>query len=143
MATPANDGPVLIADVPDLERILRDCFAEDDVVYASTFRDATEALRARTYRLVVIGLHFDHSSMFELLRVIRADPRFDEVPVVCIRALPTRLTDDARRGIRYAVEHLGAQAFVDIPSEPRAAKVICSGLARTYGQVAAPAAAQK
>ncbi|MBV8031581.1 MAG: hypothetical protein JO035_08740 [Betaproteobacteria bacterium] len=121
-------APVLIADVPELESVLRDCFPADDVVYVSTLADSTMALGSREYRLIIVGLHFDHYSMFELVRYVRTLPRFKRVPIYCIRALPARLTDAARSGIEHAVRLLGAQAFIDVKPGPLAAEQMCKRL---------------
>ena len=115
--------PILLADVPELEEFLRGCFAHRPVVYVSRMGAAAQALAAQDFALVVIGMHFDDSQMFALLRHIRSLRRHAGTPVVCLRALPSVLSRSAQDSIRHAASILGADAFVDLaPDEESAAQ---------------------
>ncbi|MGE5638605.1 MAG: hypothetical protein ACM30H_00795 [Clostridia bacterium] len=106
--------PVLIADVPELEEFLTGCFPNQPVVYATHFAGAAAALASRDFELIVIGMHFDDSQMFALLRHVRKLRRHAHTPVLCVRALPSILSRAAQESIEHAARILGANAFIDM-----------------------------
>jgi DNA-binding NtrC family response regulator len=118
--------PILIADVPELEEFLRGCFPGRPVLFVSHFQDATAALAGRDFGLILIGMHFDDSQMFALLRHVRKLRRHAQTPVVCVRALPSILSRSAQESIEHAARILGATAFLDMaPGADAAAELRC------------------
>ena len=134
----ANSG-VLIADVPEMEEVLRSCFASQVVTYVYYFDAAVRALRVGTFGMVVIGLQFDESRMFQLVQFVRCLPRYDNTPVVCIRGMPSILSAAARKGIREAVLAIGGDAFVDFGLTPQDVAELRHRLADVVRRQAAPA----
>ena len=66
----------------------------------------------------LIGLHFDESRMFDLLRYVRADGKYARVPVVCFRGV---VVPDAKgkivlEAVELACKAIGANAFFDLTS---------------------------
>jgi hypothetical protein len=59
--------------------------------------------------LVVCGVHFDESRMFEFFSTVRRIPK----PFVCFRGLATPITPGALRVIKLAGEVLGSAGFID------------------------------
>ena len=78
---------VLVADVPEMDERIRECLPEHDLVFVRTMPEAAMALRHDSFTLVVIGLHFDESHMFELLSHVRSLHGYHAVPVVCVQGL--------------------------------------------------------
>ena len=72
------------------------------------------ALRANGYRLVVIGMHFDESRMFELLQYTKAIPTYRDVAVICVQCLEMGLAEAVLKNMDDAVKALGGTAFVDL-----------------------------
>src|SRR4249920_2811358 len=101
---------VLIADVPEMEEILRSCFREQEATYVYAFDAAARQLRHNLFDLIVIGLHFDESRMFVLVQFIRGLPPCSQTPIICIRGMPSILSSAAREGIRHAVLAAGGDA---------------------------------
>jgi hypothetical protein len=64
--------------------------------------------------LVLIGVHFDQSRMFDLLGFARS--AFPATPVVCCRVLDAEIPKLSRQAIDIAARSLGAAGFVDLPS---------------------------
>src|SRR6267378_901209 len=54
---------------------------------------AITKLRHDGFQLIVIGLDFDESRMFELLQYVRGLPRYKDVPVVCVHAEQMNLSE--------------------------------------------------
>ena len=76
-----------------------------------TYDDATRRLRRdEGLALVICGVYFDRSRMFELLQY--ADGR---LPFICCRILPFETPAISVEALRIACESLGA-VFLDLPS---------------------------
>jgi PleD family two-component response regulator len=88
---------VLVADVPEEDEKIRECLPDHQLVFVRTLSDAIRALRANGYRLVVIGMHFDESRMFELLQFTKALPAYKDVPVICVQCLEMGLAQAVLR----------------------------------------------
>ena len=78
--------------------------------------DARRALDAGI-DIVLCTLHFDESSMFELLRHARA--AHPQAPFICCRARETKLRRAAIEAARVAALARGATCYVDLPALQR------------------------
>jgi DNA-binding NtrC family response regulator len=105
---------VLVADVRDADDKIRECLPGHDLVFVRTLSDAIRAVRADGFRLVIIGMHFDESRMFELLQYVKAMPEYKEVPVICVQCMEVALADAVLKNMDDAVKALGGTAFVDL-----------------------------
>jgi hypothetical protein len=83
------------------------------LAFARTMHEARATLAAQRCEAVVIGVYFDDSQMFDLVRAIRADDFQNEVPIVCVRGSPG-YTAVTTRALEMAVKALAADAFVDL-----------------------------
>ena len=110
----ANATKVLVADVPDADEKIRECLPGHELVFVRTLGEAIRALRANGYQLVVIGMHFDESRMFELLQYTKALPAYKDVPVICVQCLEMGLAEAVLKNMDDAVKALGGTAFVDL-----------------------------
>jgi len=94
---------VLVADVARTAALL----AGHEVTIARTLDEARGALQEEEFDLLVVGVTFDDSRMFDLVRGIRADPRYDGLRIVCI--VPGRTLAPACEALR-AVAVLESEA---------------------------------
>ena len=76
--------------------------------------EAKRELEAREFAMVILGVHFDESRMFELLRQVRTFKVNSLTPVVCVLAGPTKLSDVAIEGLDHAVKAMLANAFLNL-----------------------------
>jgi hypothetical protein len=53
--------------------------------------------------IIVCGINFDDSQMFELLRAVKADPRLSKTPFVCVRLVGSNLTPTLIRASKSPV----------------------------------------
>jgi hypothetical protein len=62
---------------------------------------------------VAIGVYFDDSQMFDLVRAIRRNRNHGEVPIVCVRERPgfTKITTST---LDVTLKALGAEHFIDL-----------------------------
>lgn len=104
---------ILVADVPSMDGRYAAALAGWPVRVVRSMRDARLALEAEQHSLVVIGVYFDDSRMFDLVRAVRNDDTHNEVPIVCVRGSPG-YTAVTTRTLEMAVQALSADAFVDL-----------------------------
>ena len=64
--------------------------------------------------IIVCGIHFDDSRMFELLRAIKADPGLSKTPFVCVRLVGSNLAPAVIQSLEISCALLGAAKFIDL-----------------------------
>ena len=104
---------ILVADLPQMDSRYSAALTGWDIEFARTMGQARQALAGTRYDLVAIGVYFDDSQMFDLVRVVRGDARHGEVPIVCVRTRPG-VTAVATRTLETTVKELGAEELVDL-----------------------------
>jgi len=127
---------VLVADVPEMDQRIRHCLPGHDLVFARTMREAIATLRHDGFSLVVIGLHFDESRMFELLTHVRSLSKYEGVPVVCVQGLEFIVPEPVMKTVDMAVKVLGGTAFVDLRGGALDFRQHCDFLDRAAGESA-------
>jgi PleD family two-component response regulator len=134
----ADTARVLVADVSEADDKIRECLSGSDLVFVRTLGDAIRALRADGFRLVIIGMHFDESRMFELLQYVKALPDYKEVPVICVQCLEVALADAVLKNMDDAVKALGGTAFVDLRDHVTHFRSQCEFLERLVAETNRP-----
>lgn len=84
-----------------------------DLEFVRTMGEARGALGAARYDLVAIGVYFDDSRMFDLVRTLRSDEVHGEVPIVCVRGRPG-FTAVSTRTLELTLKALAANEFIDL-----------------------------
>ena len=84
-----------------------------DLRFVETLAEAQSALKADDFSLIMIGIYFEQSKMFELLRYIKSDRKYAEIPVVCFRGILMSGTFDVKP-FELRCKALGASAFFDL-----------------------------
>jgi PleD family two-component response regulator len=103
---------ILVADGPDIEQRIGAILKPRELTFVHTLAEAKRALARDDFALIIIGVHFDESRMFDLLRQVRADERYQATPVVCVASQPFD-TPISVEGLEIATRALAADAFVD------------------------------
>jgi len=86
-----------------------------ELVPVKTMADAVNALAAHSdFRVVLCGVHFDESRMYDLLQHVRT--AYPALPFLCCRILDSEIPRISREAIRIAAESLGATFFIDLPA---------------------------
>ena len=85
-----------------------------DLSFVRTLDEAKATLSGRNFDLIVIGVHFDESRMFDLLRHVRWQERHRATPVVCVLSADFARHAIAAEGLEIAVKALGGTAYVDL-----------------------------
>lgn len=106
-------APILIADVASMDARYFAALGGWSLAFARTMEEARATLATQRCAAVVIGVYFDDSQMFDLVRAIRADDFQNEVPIICVRGSPG-YTAVTTRALEMAVKALAADAFVDL-----------------------------
>ena len=105
---------VAVEDCERLERIL----AGHRLTIPHSVEEAKKELQARQFALVVLGVMFDESRMFELLRLVRTYEANKLTPVVCMLTGSSNLSNVAIEGLDHAVKAMLANAFLNLNKFP-------------------------
>jgi CheY-like chemotaxis protein len=89
-----------------------------DLLPAVTMQEALAVAR-QGVDVIVCGIHFDDSRMFELLRTIKADSDLRRVPFICVRLVGSNLAPTLVQSLEISCELLGAADFIDLYSLER------------------------
>ncbi len=84
-----------------------------EVVPVYTFEDAVRRLQPHDINLILCGMYFDETRMFDLLRL--AKDKFPGVPVVCCRIGQSEVPQVTLEAVAIAAKSMGAVEFVDMP----------------------------
>lgn len=108
---------VLVADLHSGAQTIRNILSGRDnisVINTHTFAEAAAALDKNKINLIVCGLHFEQSRMFDFLRIVQADPKTRSIPFICFRDLNSDLSLPVLEGLNIASKALGAIDFIDL-----------------------------
>ncbi len=106
---------ILVADVPQMDLRYTTALSGWQIEFVRTLAQARQALGGARHDLIALGVYFDDSQMFDLLRLVRADAVHARVPVVCVRGRPG-FTAVSSRSLEIAVKALGADEFIELPA---------------------------
>ena len=104
---------ILVADVPQMDARYTAALRGWEIEFARTLGAARQALGDERYDLIAIGVYFDDSQMFDLVRSLRATPRTAELPILCVRGRPG-FAAVSTSALETAVRALGADRFIDL-----------------------------
>jgi hypothetical protein len=97
-------------DVDAMKRILG---TRHELTAVHVMSDALKSLQNEAFELVLIGVHFDESRMFELLRRVTTIPKNASTPVICFNARDTDLVRKMYLSINGVCKALGAWMYLD------------------------------
>ncbi len=103
---------ILIADGQDIDGRIGAILEPYQLTFVHTLAEAVRALDRAAYDLIIIGVHFDESRMFDLPRLVRADERYQATPVVCVASRPFGSVISVE-SLEIATRALAANAFID------------------------------
>lgn len=105
---------ILVALRPEEVPLLRtDLEGHFNIDIAHSRKEALASISDRT-GLIICGVHFDHGAMFDLLKEVKSDPEWKEIPFFLILRQGTSHADAIIKGIRQAAKLLGAEDFIDL-----------------------------
>ncbi len=115
---------VLVASTPNGRNIAQRALAgKYDLKFVSTIEEARRVLagsevngEGSLFDLVVCGVHFDDSRMFELLQHIRTVDHYEELPFLVITAQQSVLPIEG--AVKKGAELLGAYGFLNLYGLP-------------------------
>lgn len=108
---------ILAADTPDSDRRLTDILAGHELTFVRSLGDAQRLLAQRDFDLIAIGVHFDDSRMFDLVRHVRASGRNAGKPLVCMRS-HRFASAISFEGLAVAARAVECSLFLDLTRYP-------------------------
>jgi response regulator RpfG family c-di-GMP phosphodiesterase len=107
---------ILIADTPQSAFSLKNILAGHELIVANTTEAAVAYLQKETLALVIVGIHFDDSQMFEFMRHVHTSPENDKTPIICFCARDTGMARVIHESIEVASKTAGAWMYLDAHS---------------------------
>ena len=105
---------ILIADMPvsteGLERILGQ---RHQLIVAHTIDVAREKLQQQAFDLIIVGVYFDKSQMFEFIDETKLSAQNADKPIICFSSRDTALTRILHESIERASKSAGAWMYLD------------------------------
>lgn len=105
---------VLIADTPAGDRRISEILSGHALEFVRTLADAQRAVQRDGFALVLVGVHFDESRMFDLLRYVQARGEPRGCAVICMRTHHFASTAITIEGLEIAAKALGCNLFLDL-----------------------------
>lgn len=105
---------ILVAETPAATLILQPALqGHFDLTVSHSLAGALQHLKEHIH-IVLCGLHFDESRMFELLKHLKASESMKHVPFISINATNTVLPDSVIRMAAKAAISIGSDGFIDL-----------------------------
>lgn len=104
---------ILVADVPQMDSRYTVALEGWEIAFVRTMGEARQALAAARHDLVAIGVYFDDSRMFDLIRALRAERAYRRLPIVCVRGRKG-FTAVSSRTLALSLHELGVDEFIDV-----------------------------
>ena len=105
---------VLIADTPAGDRRISEILSGHQLEFVRTLSDAQRAVERNGFALVLVGVHFDESRMFDLLRYLQARGEPRGCAVICMRTHRFASPAITIEGLEIATKALGCNLFLDL-----------------------------
>jgi len=109
-----QDKKVLVADVPEAHARLAAVLNGSEARFVHTLGDALRALAEEDFDLVLVGVHFDESRMFDLLRAVRKGSRNAAVPILCTRLRRLAFATLTPQALEVTIKALNGNGYVDL-----------------------------
>jgi DNA-binding response OmpR family regulator len=100
---------ILVADRPESDRRIGAILAGHELVLARSLPEALRALRDGRFDLLLVGVHFDESRMFDLMRELP-----EGTQVLCVRSQQFQSHAITLEGLEIAAKALGCTLFLDL-----------------------------
>ncbi len=105
---------VLVAAAPEsIGPITEALSGEFEIDFVTSLTEAASYSYEQT-DVIVCGLYFDESRMFDLLRYTQLHPHARTLPFICMSVVEHNLSATLTQGIEIACRALGGVGFVDL-----------------------------
>ena len=114
MQAAAPPSRILMAGTRSLRDRLAPVLEGHELVWVERLEQAVERFERENFAMVIAGVQFDDSQMFELLERLRSGEKHPRVPIVCALTARHDLSRVLVKGLDHAVKALMANAFLDL-----------------------------
>jgi DNA-binding response OmpR family regulator len=105
---------ILVADTPDGDRRITTILAGHELTFVHTLGEAQRTLAREKFALDLLGVHFDDSRMFDLLRHLQSTRIQSGCAVICMRSQRFNSPAITIEGLEIAAKALGCNLFLDL-----------------------------
>ena len=139
----AHKKNILVAVRPRGATRLANALASDfALTFCHSLAQAQSLLANDRFDLIVCGVNFDESRMFDLLKHAKSHPSTKAIPYVCIKVFEGILHADSYKSVKEVCTLLGAASFIDLAQwrkelgKEQAAEALRATLHQLIGQAA-------
>ena len=105
---------ILVADTPEGDRRLSQILPGYELTFVRTMGEARRELAGDGFCLILVGVHFDDSRMFDLLRHLQTSGARPGCAVTCMRSQHFVSSAITIEGLEIATRALGCNLFLDL-----------------------------
>jgi CheY-like chemotaxis protein len=107
---------IFIADTKNENAFLQNLLQPaHELTVVTSMIEAAAALKAKTFDLIIIDLHFDESRMYDAMHLVKAIPKNADKPIICFGSqLNTRMPQPVTDALNFATKAMGAWMFLDL-----------------------------
>jgi CheY-like chemotaxis protein len=110
-----NLKTVLVADVEEGLKLIKKLVPDRaNINRIDNFTDL-QRVPSKDVDLIVCGLSFADSYMFDLLRLVKANPETRDIPFLCFNVGNSVLSNTTLDAVNVACRSLGAVGFINFP----------------------------
>ncbi|MBX9724448.1 MAG: hypothetical protein K2X81_23765 [Candidatus Obscuribacterales bacterium] len=103
----------IAATQDDVEVMQLTLSGRHELTVAANMPDALKNLKKQEFDLIMIGVYFDESRMFELLGTIQKALKIDNAPIICFSTRDTAVVRKMHTSIESACKAFGAWMYLD------------------------------
>ncbi|MBS1952607.1 MAG: GAF domain-containing protein [Cyanobacteria bacterium SZAS-4] len=105
---------ILIAAIESGAKRLTNILADDhELHFSSTVEDVLDLAKEQTFDLLIVGVLFDYSRMYDLIRAAKAAPTLKSIPIMGFSDVHTEMTISSRDALETVMHIMGAGDYVD------------------------------
>jgi CheY-like chemotaxis protein len=105
---------MIAGDSQTIEVLQRLLSTRYELIAVKSMREAIAKIHSDQPDLILCGMLFEESRMFDLLRAVKADPAIAKTKFICSRVVVSDLPDGVMDTMTAASCALGASLFLDI-----------------------------
>jgi hypothetical protein len=105
---------ILVADLPEGQATIENIVGRNAILIPVGTLGAALQEAEGSVDMILCGIHFDESRMFDLLRFCEAQDQFRSRPFLCYRDLESELESTLLESLDISCRALGATGFIDL-----------------------------
>lgn len=105
---------ILIAAIPSgAEKLTKLLADQHELYFSTTVEDVLDQAKQQSFDLLIVGVLFDYSRMYDLVRAAKNSPALKSTPIMGFSEVHTEMTISGRDALETVMHIMGASDYVD------------------------------